>query len=240
MKLGIVLPQHDSGREQLLGAARLAETVGLDSVWAYDTLRPKAGFTELLECWTTLSAAAAVTERITLGPLVLRVTLRNVGLVGHMARGLHSLAPGRVIMGLGTGDTTTKDEQIDFGFGWLSFSERLAVLEEQIDILRRTVPGVPIWIGGEGEKILSQLPLADGWSYWGPAPDLAAVTERADKAAGAKKVEVCWGWRTVDEAGLIELNELGVDHAVMAVPSRGYAQKIEWLASMRSVLKEPG
>lgn len=238
MKIGIVLPQHDAGRRELLGAARLAEEAGLDSIWAYDTLRPKAGFTEVLECWTALSAAAAVTERVTLGPLVLRVTLRNVALVGHMAHSLHRMAPERVIMGLGTGDTTTKDEQIDFGYGWLSFGERLAVLEKQIGILREVVPGMPIWIGGEGERILSTLPLADAWNYWGPVSGFVAAANRARAAAGSRALETCWGWRSIDESGLIELSRLGVDHAVVAVPARNYARRIEWLASMRSVLQE--
>lgn len=237
MKIGIVLPQHDAGRQELLGAAGLAEEAGLDSIWAYDTLRPKAGFTEVLECWTALSAAAAVTERVTLGPLVLRVTLRNVALVAHMARSLHRIAPERMVMGLGTGDTTTKGEQIDFGYGWLTFAERLAVLEQQIGMLREVVPGMPIWIGGEGERILSLLHLADGWNYWGPAPEMSTVAGKAREAAGTARIGVSWGWRTVDEAGLTELSELGVDHAVVAVPARSYTEKIEWLASMRSLLQ---
>lgn len=216
----------------------MAEAVGLDSVWTYDNLKPKEGFNELVECWTALSAAAAVTERITLGPLVLRVTLRNVGLVAHMARSLHAIAPGRVVMALGTGDATTKGEQLEFGYGWLTFSRRLSVLEKQVHALRKDAPAVPVWIGGEGERILSTLPLADAWSYWGPVSGFAAAADRARTAAGSRALETCWGWRSIDEPGLIELSRLGADHAVVAVPARNYARRIEWLASMRSVLQE--
>lgn len=216
----------------------MAEAAGLDSIWTYDNLKPKEGFNELVECWTALSAAAAVTERITLGPLVLRVTLRNVGLVAHMARSLQAIAPGRVVMALGTGDVTTKDEQIEFGYGWLTFSRRLEVLEKQIQALRNDAPAVPIWIGGEGERILSTLPLADAWSYWGPVSGFAAAADRARAAAGSRALQTCWGWRSIDEPGLIELNGLGADHAVVAVPARNYARRIEWLASMRPQLQE--
>lgn len=236
MKLGIVLPQHDSGRGALLGAARMAEAAGLDSVWSYDNLRPKPGFADLLECWTALSAAAAATERITVGPLALRVTLRNAALVGHMAHSLESLAPGRVVITLGTGDASTKGEQLDSGYPWLPFTQRLEVLKNQVAVLREAAPGVRVWIGGTGRRILSTLPLADGWSYWGPVSGFAGAAAGANEKAGAGGVEVCWGGRTIDEAGLVELKALGVDHAVVAVSAGGYARRIDWLASMRPLL----
>lgn len=236
MRLGIVLPQHDAGRAEVLDAARRAEEAGLDSVWAYDNLWPKPGFSTLLECWTALSAAAVVTERVTLGPLVLRVTLRRPELAAHIVRSLSGLAPGRVVVAMGTGDTSTRDELVASGYGWPEFAERLTLLDRQIELLRREVPGVPLWIGGTGPRILSLLPLADGWSYWGPVHGYADAAARAKRAAGSRKMQTCWGWSRLDRAGLQELRALDVDHAVLAVGAGNYAERIDWLASMRGLI----
>lgn len=236
MKLGIVLPQHDSGRDHILAAARLAEEAGLDSIWAYDNLRPKRGFSQVMECWTTLSFAAAVTERITLGPLVVRATLRHPRLATHMARTLAELAPGRVVVGLGTGDRSTRREMIEDGYPWTDLDERVRMLKDQLDDLRVQAPDLPLWIGGTDRRLLALLPQADGWSYWGPVNEFAPVLGLAVKAAGEHKIEICWGGRTIGEPGLRELATLGVDHAVVAVGVATYARRIQWLGSLKDAL----
>lgn len=237
MKLGIVLPQHDAGRGELLHAAKMAEDAGLDSIWAFDNLEPKPGFGSLLECWSALAAAAAVTDRVTLGPLILRVTLRTPAIAAGMARSLDEIAQGRLIMALGTGDTSTREEMLRGGYPWSGFTERLAMLQTQIESLRAQAPRVPVWIGGTGPRILSLLPLADGWSYWGPAAGYGQAAIRAMEAAGGRSIETCWGGTSLDRAGLCELREQKADHAVLAVGARNYAERIGWLTSMREDLR---
>ena len=51
-----------------LDAARRADAAGLAGVWAWDHFLSRGRRTDpVLECWTTLAAASAVTTRIAVG-----------------------------------------------------------------------------------------------------------------------------------------------------------------------------
>ena len=84
-------------------AALLAERTGWDSVWTWDHLLAIFGPWEqpILEGWTTLSAVAAVTERIRLGLMVGANTFRNPGLTAKLATTLDHVSGGRAVLGIG-------------------------------------------------------------------------------------------------------------------------------------------
>jgi len=77
LRLGLVAPVApdqwaDAGKDQLVRLVRTVEDLGLDSFWANDSLvRPR------FEALTFLSAAAALTRRITLGTAALLPALRR-------------------------------------------------------------------------------------------------------------------------------------------------------------------
>lgn len=231
MKLGIILPQFDAGPEQLLGAARLAEDSGLDSVWVYDNLwgvpnrdRP------VLEAWTSLAAVAASTSRITVGTLVLRTTIRNRRVLLNMAESLEMIAPDRVIIGLGIGDSRTADEQTAYGLDFPPLDERRAELERHLDLFAARAPRLPIWIGGGSRQVISLVPKAGGWNYWGSVDGFQKRLKRVREAAAGRPVALSWGAPKASVEELQRLADLGADHAVVAAGARNYREKVAMLS----------
>lgn len=140
MKIGMILPlaEDESGSalswQQLKAAAVQSEALGFDSVWVYDHLlhrfdgHPTVGFHE---CWTMLTALAAVTERVELGTTVLCAGFRNPALLAKMAETLDEVSDGRLILGLGAG---WHEPEFDaFGF---PFDHRVSRLEEALQIMK--------------------------------------------------------------------------------------------------------
>src|SRR5258705_6207673 len=86
-----------------------AEAAGFDGLWTWDHLRDPDERAEagVPEAWTTLTALAEVTRRLTLGPLVLNTGLRHPGLLANMAATLQQVSGGRLLLGLGAGATPT-------------------------------------------------------------------------------------------------------------------------------------
>lgn len=230
MKTGIILPQFETSPEDLLGAARLAEDSGLDSVWVFDNLwgvphrdRP------VLEAWTALAAVAASTKTITVGSLVLRTTLRNRRVLLSMAGTMEMIAPGRVVVGLGIGDNRTADEQLAYGLEYPPPAERAAELERHLDLFRAELPGVPVWVGGASHWVMDLIPKADGWNYWGSVEDFEKRLRRA-RAAGPD-IPLGWGAPKASVEELERLVELGADHAVVAAGAHNYKEKIAMLSA---------
>ena len=140
MKIGMILPlaEDESGSapswSQLKAAAIQSEGLGFDSVWVYDHLlhrfegHPTVGFHE---CWTMLTALAAVTGRVEIGTTVLCAAFRNPALLAKMAETLDEVSAGRLILGLGAG---WHEPEFDaFGF---PFNHRVSRLEEALQVIK--------------------------------------------------------------------------------------------------------
>ena len=77
--------------------AETAETTGLDSVWIADHLlarMPDGTVHGMHDAWTLLSAIAAVTSRVELGPLALCSSFRSPSVIANMAATLDTVAMG--------------------------------------------------------------------------------------------------------------------------------------------------
>src|SRR5438094_10138770 len=115
----LLLDPFDAEWRNLRDAAVAADEAGFDSVWTWDHLMGgvhRAG--HVLECWTILTALAAVTQRVAIGPLVLNVANRQPGVLAVMAATLQQVSHGRLVLGLGAGggaDTPYSAEQLAFG-----------------------------------------------------------------------------------------------------------------------------
>jgi alkanesulfonate monooxygenase SsuD/methylene tetrahydromethanopterin reductase-like flavin-dependent oxidoreductase (luciferase family) len=108
MKIGLMLPlgsDETRGFDELREMALAAEAGGLDSVWGADHLiiRMDGETSGIHESWTVLTAVAAITSRVEIGPLVLALPFRNPALTAKMAVELDEVSNGRLILGVGCG-----------------------------------------------------------------------------------------------------------------------------------------
>lgn len=140
--------QFEPGR--LAGYAVLAEEVGLDTVTISDHFQPwrvTGGHSPNALTW--LGFVAARTERVQLGTSVLTPTFRyNPAVIAQTFATLGCLAPGRVILGVGTGEALN---EIAVGSveEWPDFKERFARLRESVDLIRLLWEGEPVDFDGE-------------------------------------------------------------------------------------------
>ncbi|MBB1158436.1 glucose-6-phosphate dehydrogenase (coenzyme-F420) [Amycolatopsis dendrobii] len=125
------------GPRHLVDLAVLAEERGFDSVLVSDHYQPwrhRHGHAPFSMAW--LAAAGERTERVRLGTSVLTATFRYHPAVVAQAFGtLGALFPGRVLLGLGTGEAL--NEVAVARMEWPGFKERFARLREAIDLIRR-------------------------------------------------------------------------------------------------------
>ncbi|MGH8991235.1 MAG: LLM class flavin-dependent oxidoreductase [Acidimicrobiia bacterium] len=223
-RLGLSLPSFRSDPAPVLAVAAAAEAAGVDGVFAFDHLFRQrgdaAGAAEprpALELTTTLAAVAAETERITVGSLVARATLRPAATLAAALDTVSRIAPGRLVAGLGSGDEESDPENEAFG---VQTADRLARLEEAVE--RIVGRGYPVWVGGWAPAVRRLAAVrADGWNGWGGTVDGFArrVAEGAEAAERAGRppaaVECTWGGLAVlgaDEAeAKAKLERLGGD-----------------------------
>ncbi len=229
VRLGVTLPQFTDDPDLFWAAARRAEEAGLDSLWLFDHLWPLSGGKErpIVEAWTALAWLAARTNKVRIGTLVTRSTLRHPAVLAKMAATVAHVAPGRVVVGVGSGDTLSKEENESFGVPYFGGDDRVPQLRAAVEVLSRyvtqeevsyadeftavralptsprAVPRPALWLGGRTKSILELAGRkCDGWNGWGGGPkrfgqDAAVVLG----AAGNRDVELSWGGLVVLGAG---------------------------------------
>ena len=136
MKLGYKASAEQFGPVELLEFARHAERIGLEIVGISDHFQPwrhHGGHSPNALTW--LGAAAAGTQRAVLGTSVLTPTLRyHPSVVAQAFATLGLLAPGRVFLGLGTGEAM--NETPATGQEFPPRKERRRRLAEAIRLIR--------------------------------------------------------------------------------------------------------
>ena len=196
MKLGVMPGLSEIGFNgraprfcDIRAAALLAEQVGFDSFWLADHLIyrfPERDEQGIWEVFTFLGGLAAVTSRISLGPLVACTSFRNPALLAKMADSLDEISDGRFILGLGAGWHQPEYDAFGYPFDHLAsrFEEALQIIvpllrEGHVDFqgqyyqardcaLRPRGPsrnGPPIWIGARKPRMLRLIArYADAWN----------------------------------------------------------------------------
>ena len=189
MRFGMFVPQGwrldlvdidpASHWETMLGVARRADEGPWESIWVYDHLHTTPTPTDEAthEAWTLMAAFAASTERIRLGQMCTCMAYRNPAYLAKVAATTDIISGGRVEMGIGAG--WYEHEWRAYGYGFPRAGERLAMLDEGVQIMQqawstgrasldgkhyqvdgaicRPLPlqdgGIPMWIAGGGEKV---------------------------------------------------------------------------------------
>jgi probable F420-dependent oxidoreductase len=192
MKIGLMLPlgeEEAGGWTNLRDLALTAERGGLDSVWAADHLvfRDDDGsWHGIHESWTVLTAVAALTERVEIGPLVLALPFRSPALTAKMAAELDRVSDGRLVLGLGCG---WHEPEFD-AFGY-PFSHRVGRFEEGLEIVVRLLRGETVtykgrWHHVEDARLLPE-PIRPGLPVLvaGKQPRMLSVVARSANAWNA-------------------------------------------------------
>lgn len=136
-RFGLFMSQAAKPWTQVRDEFALADELGFDHAWLVDHLLDTDGPPELpcLEAWTLLAAIAASTSRVRLGVLVSSNTFRSPALLAKEAVTVDHVSGGRLILGIGTG--WHEDEHRRYGFDLPDAPERVARLEEAVELVVR-------------------------------------------------------------------------------------------------------
>ncbi|MBI4941389.1 MAG: LLM class F420-dependent oxidoreductase [Actinobacteria bacterium] len=188
MRFGLFVPQ--GWRLDLVGippeeqwaamraVAALAEAGPWESVWVYDHFHtvPVPTQEATHEAWTLMSALAVATSRVRLGQMCTCMGYRHPMYLAKVAATVDVVSGGRAEMGIGAG--WYEHEWTAYGYGFPSAGDRIAMLAEGVEIMRRAwaegeatfagehyqvegaicrpqplqAGGVPLWIAGGGER----------------------------------------------------------------------------------------
>jgi alkanesulfonate monooxygenase SsuD/methylene tetrahydromethanopterin reductase-like flavin-dependent oxidoreductase (luciferase family) len=213
LRVGVQLPEIERPVRwpELAAMIRMSEQVGFDSLWIGDHFlyRMADGSADApWDCWSLLAAAAAITSRITIGPLVTPVGFYNPAVLAKKAATVDEISGGRLVLGLGAGWN-----EVEFrGYG-VPYDHRIARFGEAFTIIRtllqegridfqgeyfsardcelvpRSRPGgPPLMVGSVGERMLEiTMPHVQAWNVWhsdtGNSPaGVAALRRKVDAA----------------------------------------------------------
>ena len=176
LRLGYKASAEQFGPRELLDFAIAAEATGFDSVFVSDHFQPwrhSDGHAPFAFAW--LAAAGERTSRVALGTSVVTPTFRyHPAIVAQAFGTLGVLLPGRMVLGVGTGEHLNEGA---LGVQWPDNRERFARLREAVKLIRllwteqsvtfdgdyfhtknatiydRPAESVPIYIGAGGPQV---------------------------------------------------------------------------------------
>lgn len=260
LRLGYKASAEQFGPTELAGFGVLAEQAGFDSVFISDHLQPwrhDGGHAPAALPW--LGALGARTERIVMGTSVLTPTFRyHPAVIAQAFATLGVLYPGRVILGVGSGESLN---EVPLGLAWPDGKERFARLKEAVTLIKKlwaqdrvTFDGtyystdmatiydrpdtpVPIYIGASGPAATRLAGrVADGFiTTSGKAASLYSDTLIPALTEGATKAN-----RTLDDLDLLIEMKVSFDHdAERAKSNTRYWAALALTAEQKSGVQDP-
>lgn len=222
---------------------RAAEALGFDAAWTYDHiwwrgLRDKAWFSAM----PVLSAAAAVTSRITIGLMVASPNFRHPVLAAKDAIAVDDVSGGRFVLGVGSGAPLAGDAEV-LGGPPLDPTERADRFAEFVELTglllanpttgfagrfysareARMIPGcvqqprLPLAVAASGRRGLRLAArFGDAWITPGPADWLAGYTAQECLATVMKQIEELK--RSCEQTGR---DFVGMERIMIATPMCG-------------------
>jgi len=168
MRFGIRFNSASGTIQDVVRWAQLAESVGFDDFWYCQDLMQR-------DAWVALTAVAAATRRIRIGTAIANPFSASPAELAMRAATLQEFSNGRFVLGIGPGDPPTLD------WAGLRQAKPLTGLREAVRLLRALLggeeasldgevfrgwksgarlrfpmpqPPVPIYIGGQGPRVL--------------------------------------------------------------------------------------
>ena len=161
------------------GLAQAADAgTAWESVWVYDHVHPvpEPNGEAVHEAWTLMAAFAAATQRVRLGQMCTCMGYRNPAYLAKVAATVDVVSGGRLEMGIGAG--WYEHEWRAYGYGFPGAGQRIAMLDEGVQIMRQMwtdgvatlhgehydvsgaqlaplplqLDGPPLWVAGGGER----------------------------------------------------------------------------------------
>jgi len=217
LKVGVQLPEVERVVRwpEILDMARAIEDLGYDSIWLGEHLLyrwPDRAPRGPWEAWATLAGLAAVTSRVTIGPLVACTAFHNPAILAKRADTIDEISGGRFVFGVGAGWN-----EAEFRAFGVPFDHRIARFEEAFTIIRTLLRegavdfagtyyeardcellprgpragGPPLMIGSTGERMLRiTAPYVDSWNAWfadtgNRATGVGPLRDKVDAASAA-------------------------------------------------------
>jgi coenzyme F420-dependent glucose-6-phosphate dehydrogenase len=141
-EFGYALSSEEHGPSELVDYARRAEETGFEFAMISDHFHPwtdAQGQSPFV--WSVIGGIARETERLRLGTGVTCPTIRtHPAIIAQAAATSAAMMGGRFFLGVGSGENLN-EHVVDEG--WPAPDERLAMLEEAIEVMRQ------LWQGGE-------------------------------------------------------------------------------------------
>jgi alkanesulfonate monooxygenase SsuD/methylene tetrahydromethanopterin reductase-like flavin-dependent oxidoreductase (luciferase family) len=214
-----VWPSPERSWDDVRSLATYADSHGWYSLWYADHFMPndessKTKDGDVHECWSMISAIAAITTDLRIGSLVSPTTFRHPTVLANTAATIDRISNGRLTLGIGAGWQV--NEHLAYGVDLLEGKDRVDRFEEAIQIVasmlrndRTDFAGqhfsitdapcqpqpvqtpLPIMVGTGGPRMsTSPARFADEWNTWG---HVSTATERvATFAQACQKVDRDW------------------------------------------------
>jgi alkanesulfonate monooxygenase SsuD/methylene tetrahydromethanopterin reductase-like flavin-dependent oxidoreductase (luciferase family) len=153
MRLALMIEgQEGVSWEHWLALAEACEQHGVGALFRSDHyLSQTEPGRAALDAWAVIPALAARTSTIQLGTLVSPVTFRPPAVLANASMTASEISGGRITLGMGTGWMEAEHEAFEFPFP--PMSERVRLLAEQIEAVRRywgDGPRPQLIVGGSG------------------------------------------------------------------------------------------
>jgi G6PDH family F420-dependent oxidoreductase len=224
MRIGYFLSCEEYTPAQLIEQARLAQDAGFQALWISDHYHPwndEQGQSPFV--WSVIGALSQVVRIPVTTAVTCPVMRIHPAVVAQAAATSAVLHEGRFVLGVGTGEAL--NEHI-LGDRWPFADERLEMLEEAVDVMRRlwqgdyvthhgkhytvdqarlyTLPAEPpkVYVSAFGPKAIDVAArIGDGYISTTPDADLVAEFRRA---AGAKPVQGGFkgSWARTEDEGV--------------------------------------
>ena len=219
LRIGLILPTWtttDVRWSEVLEIAGTAAAVGFDALYVSDHLLLPSNNAELkrragvdfpddpdielegyMECFTVLAALAVAIPRLALGSFVASTGYRNPGLMAKMAVTIDDISDGRLVLGLGAGDS--EGEHLTFGF---PHEQRVGRFEESLQVIKKLFNAESTDFDGVHHQLRGARLLPAGRRRGGPPILIGTLNPRPRmRRLVVEYAEVWNGWLGYTDAG---------------------------------------